>query len=112
MQARKKARIIVKINSLVDEEIINELYDASNAGVEIDLLVRGICCLRPGIKGLSDNIRVKSIVGRYLEHSRIFYFYNDGEELIYLSSADWMGRNLTAGLKCCFRLRIKSLFYD
>ncbi len=90
----KKAKIIVKLNSLVDEEIINELYEASKAGVKIDLLVRGICCLKPGVKGLSETISVKSIVGRFLEHSRIYYFYNDGEELIYLSSADWMGRNL------------------
>lgn len=99
---RKKAKIIVKLNSLVDEGIINELYDASNAGVEIELLIRGICCLRPGIKGLSDKIKVKSIVGRYLEHTRIFYFYNDGDEMIYLSSADWMGRNLDRRVEVLF----------
>lgn len=98
----KKAKIIAKINSLVDEGIINELYEASIAGVEIQLLVRGICCLRPGIKDLSENITVKSIVGRYLEHSRIFYFYNCGEEQLYMSSADWMGRNLDRRVEVLF----------
>lgn len=90
----KKAKIIAKMNSLLDKSITTELYAASQAGVEIELIVRGICCLKPGIKGLSENIRVRSIVGRYLEHSRIYYFYNDGKEEIYISSGDWMYRNL------------------
>jgi len=90
----KKGRIIIKVNSLVDPEIIGYLYEASQAGVEIDLIVRGICCLVPGIPGTSDNIRVRSVVGKFLEHSRIFYFYNNGEEELFISSADIMQRNL------------------
>ena len=92
-RAGKRARIIAKMNALVDAEIIQHLYDASQAGVNIDLIVRGICCLRPGVPGVSDKISVISIVGRFLEHSRIFYFANDGNEEVYFGSADWMPRN-------------------
>jgi polyphosphate kinase len=90
----KPARIIAKMNAVVDAEIIEALYAASQAGVEIDLIVRGICCLRPGVPGISDRIRVVSIVGRFLEHSRLFYFANGGDEQFYFGSADWMPRNL------------------
>jgi polyphosphate kinase len=87
-------RIVAKMNSLVDPQIITTLYEASRAGVQIDLIIRGICCLRPGLKDISENIRVISIIGRFLEHSRIFYFYNNKQEEIYIGSADWMRRNL------------------
>ncbi|MBC7999404.1 MAG: RNA degradosome polyphosphate kinase, partial [Leptolyngbya sp.] len=90
----KPGHLIFKTNALVDERIIKLLYEASQAGVQIDLIVRGVCCLKPGIQGISDNIRVVSIVGRFLEHSRIYYFRNGGDEEIYFGSADLMPRNL------------------
>lgn len=98
----KKAAIVAKVNSLVDGAIIGKLYEASQAGVRIDLIVRGICCLKPGVAGQSENITVRSITGRFLEHSRIYYFYNEGYEDIYLSSADWMPRNLDRRIELLF----------
>lgn len=92
-RAGKSGRIIAKMNSIVDEQIIEALYDASRAGVEIDLIVRGICCLRPGVRGASEHIRVISLIGRFLEHSRLFFFANDADPEYYLGSADWMTRN-------------------
>ncbi|MBK8081142.1 MAG: polyphosphate kinase 1 [Saprospiraceae bacterium] len=99
---RKKASMILKMNSIQDKEMIEKLYEASEAGVKIKMIIRGICCLIPGIKGLSENIEAISIVDRYLEHSRIFVFHNDGQEEVYLSSADWMVRNL--------HFRVETLF--
>lgn len=93
-QNGRSGRIVAKMNALVDPQIIAKLYEASRAGVEIDLIIRGICCLRPGLPDVSENIRVISIVGRFLEHSRIFYFQNGGQEEVYIGSADWMSRNL------------------
>jgi polyphosphate kinase len=96
------AHVIAKMNALIEPRIIEALYRASQAGVRIDLIVRGVCALRPGIPGLSERIRVRSVIGRFLEHSRIFYFLNDGEEDLYLSSADWMGRNFFGRIELCF----------
>ncbi|MFZ3212619.1 MAG: polyphosphate kinase 1 [Terriglobales bacterium] len=101
----RPARIIAKLNSVLDKTIIQELYRASQAGVEIDLIVRGICGLRPGVRGVSRRIRVRSIVGRFLEHSRIFYFANGGEEEIHLGSADWMPRNLYERVEVTFPVK-------
>ena len=98
----KPARIIAKMNALLEPQIIEELYTASGAGVKIELMVRGVCALRPGIEGVSDNIRVRSVVGRFLEHSRVFYFENGGAEDVYLASADWMARNFFRRIELCF----------
>lgn len=101
-QAGRPAKIRMKMNSLSDPRIIDQLYQASAAGVKIDIIVRGICCLKTGIKGVSDNITVHSIVGRFLEHSRIYYFYDDGQERLFLSSADMMNRNLSRRVELLF----------
>jgi polyphosphate kinase len=108
-RAGKDARIVAKVNSVNESQIIDALYAASKAGVKIDLIVRGICSLRPGVPGLSDNIHVRSIVGRFLEHSRVYYFYNDGSEEFYCSSADWMERNLFRRNESCFEIRQKAM---
>ena len=98
----RPSAIIAKMNSLIDPDVIQALYEASQAGVKVSLIVRGVCALRPGVAGLSENIEVRSIVGRFLEHSRIFYFYNDRAEDLYLSSADWMGRNFFRRIEVAF----------
>ena len=101
-RAGRRARIIAKVNALLEPETIEALYEASQAGVEIDLIVRGPCALRPGVPGLSENIRVRSLVGRFLEHHRILYFHADGENRVYLSSADWMPRNFFRRIEIAF----------
>ncbi|HEY9702168.1 MAG TPA: phospholipase D-like domain-containing protein, partial [Allocoleopsis sp.] len=93
-ESGKSTRIVAKMNALIDAKMIANLYLASQAGVKIDLIVRGMCCLLPGIPDVSENIKVVSVIGRFLEHSRIFYFQNGGDEEIYIGSADWMTRNL------------------
>ena len=108
-RAGKSARIVAKLNALVDQEMIEKLYEASTSDVTIDLVVRGICCLRPKIPGLSENIRVISIVGRFLEHSRIYYFENAGDPLVYLSSADWMPRNFFRRIEVAFPIETPAL---
>ena len=107
--AGKEAKIVAKMNSLCDKDIIDALYDASQAGVKIELIVRGICCLRTGIPGVSENITVRSIVGTFLEHSRIYYFWNDGKEEVYCASADWMPRNLDRRVEILFPIDHDSL---
>jgi len=108
-QKGKPARIIAKMNSLYEQELSEELYAASQAGVKIDLIVRGICQLRPGVEGLSENIQVRSIVGRLLEHSRVFYFENDGNPELLCSSADWMVRNMFHRVETCFPIKHKKI---
>jgi len=105
----KPARIIAKMNALVEQNVLRALYAASQAGVQIELIIRGICCLRPGVAGISENIHVRSIIGRFLEHTRVFYFRNDGDEEIFGSSADWMDRNLFRRVETCFPIEDKKL---
>lgn len=112
-KAGKPAKIIIKVNALTEVQLINKLYEASQAGVQIELIIRSICCLRPGLIGLSENIRVRSIVGRFLEHTRVYYFYNNGDTRVYCSSADWMERNLFKRVEVCFPIentRLKKEF--
>ncbi len=105
----KSAHIIAKMNALLEPETIDALYQASQAGVKIDLIIRGVCALRPGVKGLSENIRVRSVIGRFLEHSRIYYFRNDLAHDVYLASADWMDRNFFRRIEVCFPLLDRKL---
>lgn len=109
VQEGKKGKMILKMNSLEDKQMISKLYEASNAGVKIKIIVRGICCLIPGVEGMSKNIKVISIIDRYLEHGRIYMFHNDGDEKIYLASADWMKRNLSRRVEVGFPIKEKSL---
>jgi polyphosphate kinase len=108
-RAGRKARIVAKMNALLEPTVIAELYEASQAGVKIDLIVRGVCSLQPGVPGLSENITVRSIVGRFLEHHRIFYFYDGGKEQVYLSSADWMDRNFFRRVEVAFPINNRRL---
>ncbi|HEY0666036.1 MAG TPA: polyphosphate kinase 1 [Gallionella sp.] len=108
-KAGKGGRIIAKMNALLEPETIEALYEASQAGVKVDLIVRGVCALRPGVKGLSENIKVRSVIGRFLEHSRIFYFRNDLKHDVYLASADWMDRNFFRRIEVCFPVLDKKL---
>ncbi|HEX3896996.1 MAG TPA: RNA degradosome polyphosphate kinase, partial [Rudaea sp.] len=108
-QAGKPARLIAKINALNEPSVVELLYKASCAGVQIDLIVRGACTLRPGVPGVSENIRVRSIVGRFLEHSRVYWFANAGTPETYCSSADWMERNLLRRIEVCFPILDEAL---
>jgi polyphosphate kinase len=109
-KAGKRAHIIVKANALTERRLIDKLYDASQAGVKIELILRSMCCLRPQVKGLSENITVRSVIGRFLEHTRVYYFYNDGDERLYCGSADWMDRNLFHRVEVAFPIENKKLF--
>lgn len=109
-KAGKRAHIIIKANALTERRLIDKLYDASQAGVKIELILRSMCCLRPQVKGLSENITVRSIIGRFLEHTRIYYFYNNGDERLYCGSADWMDRNLFHRVEVAFPIENKKLF--
>ena len=109
VQAGKPGRIVAKMNGLVEPETIKALYEASQAGVQIDLIVRGMCSLQPGVPGLSDNIRVRSVIGRFLEHQRVFWFHNGGADEVWLSSADWMERNLLRRVEVAFPLRDQTI---
>ncbi len=109
-KAGKRAHIIIKVNALTERRLIDKLYDASQAGVKIELILRSMCCLRPQVKGLSENITVRSVIGRFLEHTRIYYFYNDGDERLYCGSADWMDRNLFHRVEVAFPIVDKKLF--
>lgn len=108
-KAGKKAHIIIKVNALTERRLIDKLYDASQAGVKIELILRSMCCLRPQVKGLSENITVRSVIGRFLEHTRIYYFHNDGDERLYCGSADWMDRNLFHRVEVAFPIEDKKL---
>jgi polyphosphate kinase len=105
----KRAHIIAKMNALLEAETITALYEASQAGVKVDLIVRGVCALKPGVPGLSENIRVLSVIGRFLEHTRIFYFRNNLQNDVYCASADWMDRNFFRRIEVCFPLLDKKL---
>jgi len=105
----RDARIVAKMNSLVDADVIAALYAASQAGVSVDLLVRGICCLRPGVPGVSENIRVRALIDRFLEHARVFYFRNGGADEVYGSSADWMPRNFRRRVEVMYPILDESL---